>query len=57
MWRQYFAVFVAACGFSAAKAEEPANVDFARDVQPLFKAHCTGCHGPKQQKNGFRDCL
>jgi ankyrin repeat protein len=29
-------------------------VDFGRDVQPLFKAHCYECHGPKQQKNGFR---
>ena len=28
--------------------------DFGRDVQPLFKAHCYECHGPKQQKNGFR---
>ncbi len=29
-------------------------IDFGRDVQPLFKAHCYECHGPKQQKNGFR---
>ena len=31
-----------------------ANVDFARDIQPLFEKHCYECHGPKQQKNGFR---
>ena len=30
------------------------EVDFARDVQPLFRAHCYECHGPKQHKNGFR---
>jgi ankyrin repeat protein len=35
-------------------AEAPATIDFERDIQPLFKAHCIGCHGPKQQKNGFR---
>jgi ankyrin repeat protein len=35
-------------------AEAPAKVDFRRDVQPLFKANCIGCHGPTQQMNGFR---
>ena len=54
MWKLYFTVIVVACGARGASAEEPAKVDFVRDVQPLFKAHCTGCHGPKQQKNGFR---
>ena len=54
MWKMYFATIVAACRGIGAAAEEPAKVDFARDVQPLFRAHCTGCHGPKQQKNGFR---
>ena len=54
MWKQSLAALVAACGAGAASAADPAMVDFVRDVQPLFKAHCTGCHGPKQQKNGFR---
>ena len=31
-----------------------AEVNFARDIQPLFEKHCYECHGPKQQKNGFR---
>jgi len=35
-------------------AQTPTKVDFARDVQPLFKEHCIGCHGPTQQRNGFR---
>lgn len=30
------------------------KIDFGRDVLPIFKAHCTSCHGPKQQKGGFR---
>ena len=54
MWKLCLAALVAACGAGVASAEEPAKIDFVRDVQPLFKAHCTGCHGPKQQKNGFR---
>src|SRR5689334_7363485 len=54
MWRMSLAALAAACGAGGASAEEPAKVDFVKDVQPLFKAHCIGCHGPKQQKNGFR---
>lgn len=42
------------CANSAAFAQEAVQIDFARDVQPLFKAHCIDCHGSKQQKNGFR---
>ena len=53
MWKMYFAAFVVA-GLQVASAEEAARIDFVRDVQPLFKGHCTSCHGPKQQKNGFR---
>jgi cytochrome c553 len=30
------------------------GVDFIRDVQPIFAAHCVKCHGPEKQKNGFR---
>jgi ankyrin repeat protein len=37
-------------GFSQA----PLKVDFARDVQPLFRQNCIGCHGPKKQNNGLR---
>jgi ankyrin repeat protein len=29
-------------------------IDFGQNVQPLFKQHCTGCHGPSQQMGGFR---
>jgi ankyrin repeat protein/mono/diheme cytochrome c family protein len=35
-------------------APAPAPVDFVRDVQPLLRQHCYGCHGPTQQMNGFR---
>jgi len=38
----------------ALHAQAPAKLDFKADVQPIFKANCIGCHGPKQQKNGFR---
>jgi mono/diheme cytochrome c family protein len=35
-------------------AQTPANVDFVRDVQPIFQQSCIGCHGPAQQQNGLR---
>ncbi|HEV2177534.1 MAG TPA: ankyrin repeat domain-containing protein [Terriglobia bacterium] len=35
-------------------AQAPGKVDFGRDVQPIFKTYCVGCHGPTQQMNGFR---
>src|SRR5262245_17430490 len=35
-------------------AEVPSNVDFGRDIQPLFREHCVECHGPSQQMKGLR---
>lgn len=29
-------------------------VDFERDVQPIFAAHCHACHGPEKQESNFR---
>jgi ankyrin repeat protein len=47
-----FALIAVCCGIL--NAETPAKVDFRRDVQPIFKSNCYGCHGPKQQMNNFR---
>jgi ankyrin repeat protein len=33
---------------------QPAKVNFARDVQPIFRQNCFGCHGPARQNNGLR---
>jgi hypothetical protein len=30
------------------------QVEFSRDVEPLFKKHCIGCHGTQQQMSGLR---
>jgi ankyrin repeat protein len=35
-------------------AQSPAKVDFARDVQPILRQNCAGCHGPTQQISGMR---
>lgn len=51
-------ITVCACAFggafSAPQAQQPVKVDFGRDVQPILKANCVGCHGPTQQNNGLR---
>jgi mono/diheme cytochrome c family protein len=39
---------------TAGEQPKPAQVDFARDVQPLFEKHCYQCHGAKKQEAGLR---
>jgi ankyrin repeat protein len=38
----------------SADAQIRARVDFARDVEPILRESCVGCHGPEQQLGGFR---
>src|SRR5262245_65961772 len=53
--RQYLVVAtVCVLVTGTASAQGPVKIDFVRVVQPLFNTHCIECHGPKQQKNGFR---
>lgn len=48
-------VLVAGSLFAQSRPDQDAGiVDFARDVQPLFRTHCIDCHGPNEQKNGLR---
>jgi ankyrin repeat protein len=44
----------ALCFFAPARSQTTAKVDFARDVQPIFRQNCIGCHGPSKQNNGLR---
>jgi mono/diheme cytochrome c family protein len=30
------------------------NVQFARDIEPIFRSRCVSCHGSKTQSGGFR---
>ena len=30
------------------------EVDFAKDIWPVFKKHCVKCHGQEKKKSGFR---
>lgn len=46
---------VAASGSAASFAAEPgdAEVDFNRDVRPIFNQHCVACHGGVKQAGGL----
>ena len=49
------AAFVTACTAAVAPAPQlSAQIDFQRDVQPIFREHCISCHGPNQQMSGLR---
>jgi len=37
-----------------ASAQAAEEVDFARDIQPLFATRCYECHGPETQESGLR---
>src|SRR5688500_8896484 len=39
------------CSFAAAAQTK---VEFSRDIEPLFKARCHGCHNAKVQSGGLR---
>src|ERR1700733_7219132 len=45
------------CSFALAgggSAQSPAKVDFSREVLPILRQNCVGCHGPSQQISGMR---
>jgi ankyrin repeat protein len=48
------AVLVACALAEGASAQVPAKIDFGRDVLPIFRQNCLGCHGTSQQMNGLR---
>src|SRR5882672_4672406 len=50
-WLALVAISTAA---AAPVAQLSAQVDFQRDVQPIYREHCISCHGPDLQMNGLR---
>jgi ankyrin repeat protein len=48
------AIFVLGLCVRELPAQAPAKVDFKQDIQPLFREHCIGCHGPSQQMGNMR---
>src|SRR5262245_5761422 len=54
MQKRTLGLLLAATVVVSAAAQTPARIDFRRDVQPIFREQCYGCHGQDQQMNGFR---
>src|SRR6185295_6149722 len=52
------AVMLPLFGGEPDKAKLPAaanrEVDFVKDIQPIFRANCYSCHGAEKQKGGLR---
>jgi len=53
MFGSAFQVFAAGL-ILCAMAPLEAAVDFTKDVQPILRRNCYGCHGPAMQQSGFR---
>ncbi len=55
---QWHCNFFCTCGiaffFSLIGSFAIGQVDYDRDVRPIFQKHCYECHGPDKQKSGFR---
>ena len=49
-----FAVLVIVGTVLPLRGQSARTVDYQRDVEPILKTNCYGCHGPEQQMNGFR---
>src|ERR1051326_5818075 len=48
---------IALCSFvlvGMLPAQIATKVDFAKDVLPILRQNCVGCHGPSQQMSGLR---
>lgn len=47
-------IWMLACCMGLAASSAAAQVDYLRDVRPIFERHCYACHGPKKQESGYR---
>jgi ankyrin repeat protein len=54
MFRISAAAALASFSLAPLAFSQSAKIDFARDVQPIFRQNCIGCHGPAKQNNGLR---
>ncbi|MDH3582836.1 MAG: hypothetical protein OER86_01325, partial [Phycisphaerae bacterium] len=45
-------VFLSVGGAETRPVSAP-PIDFARDIQPIFEAHCHKCHGPEKRRGGL----
>lgn len=46
-------LFLTSWGLTSRATADAPKVDFARDIEPIFKKSCLSCHGLKKQEGGF----
>lgn len=51
---KWSAVLVMMIASAVAANEDHAQIDFARDIQPLLTKHCVTCHGTDKRESGLR---
>ena len=54
MRKTHLAVVLWICLNTGVLAAQDTRIDFGRDVQPILRENCYGCHGPSQQIRGIR---
>ena len=55
MQRDFVSILLALLGMVVcARSALAQEIDFARDILPVFKAKCYECHGPNEQNGSFR---
>lgn len=54
MFRTFLAWSVAVFCLAPQVYSQTVKPDFVRDIQPIFRQNCVGCHGPTKQNNGLR---
>ena len=54
MFGRYASWVVTGACFAVAASAQTAKVDFGKDVLPILRQNCFGCHGPSQQMGGMR---
>lgn len=52
--RSFSRVRLSAFLFTIILGCEAKAVDFIKDIEPIFQAHCIDCHGPDEQESQFR---
>jgi mono/diheme cytochrome c family protein len=52
--KKHIVIPVALAALASTPSLKSAEVDFARDIQPILEARCIQCHGPEKQKGKLR---
>ena len=52
--KKFTMILAGLTGITLAHAQNEKKIDFAKDIQPVFRENCIKCHGPDKQKGKLR---